>query len=63
MKSAGLRYNKGKPRMGLSSPWAAEGTAEVLTYGEQKYASWNWAKGLSWSQTIDSLERHLAAFK
>lgn len=24
---------------------------------------WNWAKGLSWAETIDSLERHLNAFK
>jgi len=60
---SGLRYNAGKPRMDLISPWAAEGHAEVLTYGMKKYAAYNWAKGLSWSETVASLERHLAAFK
>lgn len=59
----GLRYNAGKVRMSLISPFAAEGLAAILTYGEKKYAAWNWAKGLKYSQTIDSLERHLAAFK
>ena len=61
--TAGLRYNVGKPRFSLVSPWAHAGLAEVLTFGERKYAAYNWAKGLSWSQTVDSLERHLAAFK
>lgn len=62
-KDKGLRYNAGKPRMSLRSPWADEGLAHVLTYGASKYALWNWAKGLSWGETLDSLERHLSAFK
>ncbi len=62
-KDKGLRYNAGKPRPALISPWAAEGLAKVLLVGSQKYALWNWAKGLSWVETIDSLERHLIAFK
>lgn len=65
----GLRYNENKPRFSLVSPWAMEGLAAVLTYGERKYTTetqsgaHNWRKGLSWAETIDSLERHLAAFK
>lgn len=59
----GDRYNEGKPRMSLVSPYAHEGLARVLTYGAKKYAAWNWTKGLSWGETIDSLERHLAEFK
>lgn len=54
---------EGKPRFSLLSVWATEGLAKVFTAGAKKYAAHNWAKGLSWSETIDSLERHLAAFK
>lgn len=59
----GLRFNSGKLPLGLISPWAMEGLAAVLAHGAKKYAVWNWAKGLSWSETIDSLERHLTEFK
>jgi hypothetical protein len=58
----GARFNEGKPRLGLLSPWALKGLAEVLTYGERKYNAWNWAKGLSYLATVDSLQRHLQAF-
>ncbi len=61
--TGGMRANVGKRRMSLISPWALEGLADVLTFGEKKYAAWNWAKGLEWSKTLDSLERHLTAFK
>lgn len=60
---SGYRSNSGKLRLSLISPWAQEGLARVLTFGAQKYAAHNWAKGLSFSETIDSLERHLAALK
>lgn len=33
----GIRYNKGKTRHALISPWAMEGLAKVLTYGEKKH--------------------------
>lgn len=71
----GARSNKGKPRFSLISSWATEGLARVLTYGAEKYTirneagkvvssgANNWRKGLSWMETIDSLERHLAEFK
>lgn len=64
-EQTGLRYNKGKPRHSLISPWAMEGLAKVLTYGEKKHTTPeasgadNWRKGLSWRETIDSLKRHL----
>ena len=65
-----LRYNKGKLRPGLVSPWATEGIAAVLTdactgpNGEEgKYPPRNWEKGLPAEQLIDSLERHLIALK
>lgn len=59
----GLRYNEDKPRHSLISAWAMRGLAAVLTFGAKRYAEHNWRKGLSWAETIDSLERHLEAFK
>ena len=32
-----------------------------MIYGEQKYASWNWAKGMTWSRVYNSFLRHVAA--
>ena len=34
-------------------------TAEVMGYGERKYARWNWAKGMPWSVVLGSAVRHL----
>jgi 5'(3')-deoxyribonucleotidase len=71
----GLRYNEGKTRLGLIPTSAIEGIGKVLTYGANKYTvkdadgnividgANNWKKGLPWMEVIDSLERHLTAFK
>ncbi len=75
MSNKGLRYNQGKNRLSLVPTSAIEGIGEVLTYGANKYTvrddkgnvlidgANNWRKGLPWLEVIDSLERHLAAFK
>ncbi len=60
---SGLRYNDGKLRYDLIHPVAQEGLVKVLTRGAQKYADRNWEKGLSWTSTIASLKRHLAAIE
>lgn len=58
----GARYNKGKTRWGLLS-WPALGElVKVLEFGAQKYDSWNWSKGLSWSECFESLQRHAIAW-
>ena len=36
-----------------------EDIARVFDYGRQKYAEWNWAKGMAWSIPIGSALRHL----
>lgn len=59
----GLRYNAGKLRWDLLHPVAQEGIVGVLTRGAEKYAPRNWEKGLSWTSTIASLKRHLAAIE
>jgi hypothetical protein len=35
--------------------------ARVFEYGSRKYASWNWAKGMSWSIPIGCALRHMRA--
>ena len=59
----GLRYNNNKPRLDLLDAQALEGLAQVLTFGAQKYAAHNWRKGLSVSETIGSMLRHIAAIQ
>lgn len=55
----GLRYNKGKEGMSMLPFFALKEIAKVYDFGAKKYSSWNWAKGLSWSDTMSSLVRHL----
>ncbi len=55
----GLRHNSGKLPLHLISPYATEGEAAVLEHGRVKYAARNWEKGLSWSETMASLKRHI----
>mgnify|MGYP000673881705 FL=1 len=59
----GLRFNSGKLRYDLLHPKALEGITKVLTKGANKYAPRNWELGMAWTDVIQSLERHLAAFK
>jgi uncharacterized HAD superfamily protein len=62
-KHKGLRYNVGKLRYDLVNPWAHEQLVKVFTMGAEKYAPRNWEKGMSWSNVISSLKRHLAAIE
>jgi len=63
---AGDRHNDGKPRLSyvLEAPDAISGIAEVMHHStlSGKYARGNWKQGLSWTETADSLLRHLTAF-
>ena len=58
------RFNAGKPKLSriFDAPHALEGVSKVLEYGDKKYGRGNWRKGLSWSDTMDSLLRHVSAF-
>jgi len=60
---SGLRFNQGKLRYDLVHPVAQQGLVEVLSFGVTKYEARNWEKGLSWSATIASMKRHLAAIE
>jgi Domain of unknown function (DUF5664) len=56
------RANLGKPRMHLLPPEPLLDLVEVLTRGAQKYQPRNWEKGLTFSSTWDSMQRHLWAW-
>ncbi len=55
----GMRFNKGKTRFDLIPSGWTRVLAQILTVGAAKYAPRNWEKGLSWSETLGSLHRHL----
>lgn len=38
-----------------------EECARVFSYGQKKYAAWNWAKGMPWSVPLACAARHLMA--
>lgn len=58
----GDRDNTGKLPVSLVPVEAIEGIAEVLAFGREKYDAHNWRKGLSWTETYDSLQRHAMAW-
>lgn len=62
MIEEGNRYNEGKLKWNLVSYKALEPMVRVLMFGAQKYSSWNWSKGLKYTEICDSLQRHLNAF-
>jgi hypothetical protein len=58
----GIRENSGKPKWSLVPQSALLPMVDVLTFGANKYAPFNWQKGLSIVETCESLKRHLDAF-
>ncbi len=57
----GVKYDADKTPYDLLDPVALEGLGNVLKFGAKKYASWNWAKGISYSRLIAALLRHTFA--
>lgn len=62
-KGSGARFNTGKPDYSLIPLCTLEDEARVWAYGKQKYAAWNWAKGMDWSVPLACLMRHMAAWQ
>lgn len=52
------KFDAGKVRMDLLPYDALYGAAAVFTYGERKYAAWNWAKGMRWGRLFAAMLRH-----
>lgn len=62
-KGSGARYNSGKADFSLLPLCTLEDEIKVWMYGREKYAAWNWAKGMPWSVPLACLLRHLAAWQ
>lgn len=58
----GVRENEGKLKWSLVSWKALEPMIKVLMFGANKYDSWNWSKGLKYTEISESLQRHLYSF-
>jgi len=59
---AGTKFDTQKPRVGLVAPEFIQGIAEVLTFGAEKYGSYNWAEGIDYDRLYDAAQRHLGAW-
>jgi hypothetical protein len=62
-KGSGARYNTGKADLSLIPLCTLEEEAHVWAYGKQKYAAWNWAKGMDWSVPLGCALRHLSSWQ
>ena len=58
----GYKNDKEKIRWGLLSYDALEQIAKVMTFGAEKYAPYNWAKGMFYERVFSALQRHLTAW-
>jgi len=58
-----LRFNSEKIKYDLLEPYAIEQVVKVFSKGAEKYAPFNWLKGMEWSKMLASLKRHIAAFE
>ena len=63
VKGSGARYNAGKADLSLIPMSTLEDEAKVWMYGKQKYAAWNWAKGMSWSIPLACALRHISKWQ
>ena len=61
-KQQALRYNEGKLKWSLVDWKSLEPMVRVLEMGAQKYAPYNWAKGMPVTEVSESLLRHMFAY-
>ena len=58
-RGSGARKNKGKAPVSLLPLVLLMGVVRVLEFGANKYAPYNWSKGMQWSVCMDCALRHL----
>ena len=63
MSKEGYRYNEGKLRWRNIPLFFIRGLVKVGQFGESKYDTYNFLKGLSVTDSLDSLFRHLDSFQ
>jgi Domain of unknown function (DUF5664) len=61
-RGSGARFNAGKHPLKFTPLHLLEPANRVWAYGANKYAAWNWAKGMPWSVPYECMLRHLAAW-
>lgn len=57
--SEGMKHDNGKIPLHLLPPGPLFEIAQVLDYGQRKYAAWNWTKGFHASRLFGALLGHL----
>lgn len=55
----GLHLDEGKPQVDGIDPDFLLAIGEILTYGAEKYAKYNWTKGIHFTRIYASVMRHL----
>lgn len=63
LANKGLRYNSNKLRWRNFPMFLMEPLIEVAQYGESKYDTFNFLKGQTVLDSLDSLKRHLTSFE
>lgn len=58
----GTRENEGKLKWSLVSWSALAPMVRVLMFGAEKYSSFNWTKGLKYTEILESMQRHMNSF-
>lgn len=58
----GVKHDEGKPPIALISYDAIWEEAKVMGFGEKKYGTWNWSKGLSTLRLCSAAMRHILQF-
>jgi len=58
----GVKESKGKPMLYLVPPQMEEGAARAFAFGLKKYAANNWRKGISHSELVSAIKRHINAW-
>ena len=59
----GAMDDSGKVPLSQIPPVFLDGVASVLQYGSAKYSRGNWMRGMSWSEVLNAMKRHIAAFE
>jgi hypothetical protein len=61
-ENCAVKFDAGKPPLGLISRTALEEEAKVMAYGVSKYGIHNWRAGMDFSRLMDAALRHVYAF-
>jgi hypothetical protein len=57
-----VKYDEGKPDYSLMPSESLDLICQVWSFGEKKYAAFNWSKGFAWRRPIAAALRHIYAW-